>query len=195
MLSIVGYTNAGKSTLLRALTLSDVSVGARMFATLDPTSRRLRFPREREVIITDTVGFIRDLPPDLMAAFRATLEELSDADLFLHVVDTAAADLETRIAVVRGVLREIGLEEIPELLVFNQIDRLPEGIGAALAARYGGVALSALKRTGLEGLLERVEELVWAEPLRRGRSGGRMGTESEDEPDGGRLEAGGLLPN
>jgi GTP-binding protein HflX len=163
VLSIVGYTNAGKSTLLRALTHSDVPVEARMFATLDPTSRRLRFPREREVVITDTVGFIRELPPELMEAFRATLEELSDADLFLHVVDAASADLESRITVVREVLREIGLDTIPELLVFNQIDRLAPGVGAALAARHGGVAVSALRCSGLRELLESVAQRVWAE--------------------------------
>jgi GTP-binding protein HflX len=163
VLSIVGYTNAGKSTLLRALTRTEVHVEGRMFATLDPTSRRLRFPREREVIVTDTVGFIRELPPDLMAAFRATLEELSDADLFLHVVDAAAGDPEQRMAAVRRVLEEIHLAETPELLVFNQIDRLPPGVGAALAARHAGVAISALHGIGLHDLLTRVEGTVWRE--------------------------------
>ena len=115
-----------------------------MFATLDPTSRRLRFPREREVIVTDTVGFIRDLPRDLVAAFRATLEELRDADLLLHVVDAAAPDYERRIAAVRACSSEIGVGATPELLVFNQIDRLPRGVGEAIAARHGGVAVSAL---------------------------------------------------
>ena len=110
VLSIVGYTNAGKSTLLRALTRTEVHVADQMFATLDPTSRRLRFPREREVIVTDTVGFIRDLPPDLVTAFGATLEELADASLLLHVVDAAAADCERRIEAVRRVLQDIGLQ-------------------------------------------------------------------------------------
>jgi len=90
LISIVGYTNAGKSTLLNTLTKSDVLVQDSLFATLDPASRRLRFPRDLEVIITDTVGFIRDLPPDLMTAFRATLDELRDADLLLHVVDVSS---------------------------------------------------------------------------------------------------------
>ena len=146
ILSIVGYTNAGKSTLLRSLTDTDVHVADAMFATLDPTSRRLRFPREREVIITDTVGFIRDLPEDLVAAFRATLEELEDADLLLHVVDAAAPDFERRIEAVREVLEEIGLGHTPELLVFNQIDRLPPRVGAAIARaprRRGGVRARA----------------------------------------------------
>jgi GTP-binding protein HflX len=162
ILSIVGYTNAGKSTLLRALTHADVHVEDRMFATLDPTSRRLRFPREREVIITDTVGFIRDLPRDLVAAFRATLEELFDADLLLHVVDAASEDFERRIEAVREVTADIGLADTPELLVFNQIDRLPEGVGLSIAARHGGVAVSALAGRGLAELIERAQERLSA---------------------------------
>jgi GTP-binding protein HflX len=175
ILSIVGYTNAGKSTLLGALTGRPGHVADKMFATLDPASRRLRFPREREVIVTDTVGFIRDLPPDLMAAFRATLEELREADLFLHVVD-ASADFERRIAAVHRVLREIGLDDTPELLVFNKIDRLPPGYGRALAERHAGVAVAALGGSGLADLLERAEAMLpdahfdeeparWAAPL------------------------------
>jgi GTP-binding protein HflX len=172
VLSIVGYTNAGKSTLLRALTHSEVRVAKQMFATLDPASRRLRFPRDREVIITDTVGFIRDLPQDLTAAFRATLEELSDADLLLHVVDAAAPDIERRIAAVREVLDGIGLSEKPELLVFNQIDRLPAGAGATLAARNDGVAISALEGRGFTELLARAEAMLWRA---REEGGGRRG--------------------
>ncbi|MDP6581243.1 MAG: GTPase HflX [Vicinamibacterales bacterium] len=160
VLSIVGYTNAGKSTLLRALTKTNVHVADQMFATLDPVSRRLRFPREREVIITDTVGFIRDLPPDLVTAFRATLEELTDASLLLHVVDTSAPDCDRRIDAVRDVLDDIGIEA-PELLVFNQIDKLKDGEGEAVARRHDGVAVSALKRTGLRTLLERAEQMLW----------------------------------
>jgi GTP-binding protein HflX len=163
VLSIVGYTNAGKSTLLRALTRTEVHVEDKMFATLDPTSRRLRFPREREVIVTDTVGFIRDLPEDLVAAFRATLEELSDAHLLLHVVDAAAPDPERRIEAVREVLAKLDLADTPELLVFNQIDRLPAGVGRAIAARHGGVAVSALERTGLGELLSGAERILWRE--------------------------------
>jgi GTP-binding protein HflX len=165
VLSIVGYTNAGKSTLLRALTHADVLVEDKLFATLDPTSRRLRFPREREVIVTDTVGFLRDLPADLQEAFRATLEELRDADLFLHVVDAAAPDYPERIAAVRGVLRAMELGDTPELLVFNQIDRLPPGEGQALAAREGGIAISALRELGLRELLEAVEKRLWSEDV------------------------------
>jgi len=163
VLSIVGYTNAGKSTLLRALTNADAHIEDKMFATLDPMSRRLRFPREREVVITDTVGFIRDLPPELVAAFRATLEELTDASLLLHLVDAAAPGAEQRIEAVHRVLEELGLSHIPELLIFNQMDRLPEDVGAAIAKRHGGIAISALKRTGLRELLVKAEELLWSE--------------------------------
>ena len=162
VLSIVGYTNAGKSTLLRALTRTEVHVADQMFATLDPTSRRLRFPREREVVVTDTVGFIRDLPADLVTAFRATLEELADASLLLHVVDAATPDCDRRIEAVRRVLHDIGIEA-QELLVFNQIDRLGDGEGEALARRHDGVAVSALRRTGLRRLLARAEGMLWAD--------------------------------
>jgi GTP-binding protein HflX len=168
VLSIVGYTNAGKSTLLRALTNTEAHVANALFATLDPASRRLRFPRDREVIITDTVGFIRDLPPELVTAFRATLEELMDADLLLHVVDVATPDWERRIAAVRKVLDEIGVSETAELLVFNQIDRLPADEAKALLDNSAGVAISAMKRIGLQELLSDAEELLWAEADIRG---------------------------
>ncbi len=168
VLSIVGYTNAGKSTLLRALTKTEVYVADMMFATLDPVSRRLRFPREREVIITDTVGFIRDLPSDLVTAFRATLEELDGASLLLHVVDASMPDSDRRIEVVRGVLRDVGMQA-PELLVFNQIDKLEPGEGEALAKRHDGVAVSALTRVGLRALLEQAERIVWSQDTSRVR--------------------------
>ena len=160
VLSIVGYTNAGKSTLISKLTQTEVHAAPQMFATLDPTSRRLRFPDEREVIVTDTVGFIRDLPRDLVAAFLATLEELRDADLLLHVVDAASPEPERRIDAVRAVLDEIGVESTPELLVFNQIDRLSPGVGEAIAARHGGVAISALTGHGLSELVRRAEAML-----------------------------------
>ena len=194
VLSIVGYTNAGKSTLLRALTRTEVHVADQMFATLDPTSRRLRFPREREVVVTDTVGFIRDLPRDLVTAFRATLEELADASLLLHVVDAAAPDVERRIEAVRRVLRDIDVEA-PELLVFNQIDRLADGEGEATARRHGGAAVSALRRTGLRGLLQRAERMLWAEDGPPDRAGGLADLAgAQAGPDGARPGPGrGLL--
>jgi GTP-binding protein HflX len=160
VLSIVGYANAGKSTLLRALTRTEVLVEDKLFATLDPASRRLRFPRDREAIVTDTVGFIRDLPPQLVAAFRATLEELREADVFLHVVDVSG-EVDRRIAAVRAVLEEMGLGAVPELLVFNKVDRQPPGEGARLAGEYGAVPVSARSATGLATLLERVDELLF----------------------------------
>jgi len=163
VLSIVGYTNAGKSTLLRALTHAEVVVEDKLFATLDPVSRRLRFPREREVIVTDTVGFIRDLPADLVAAFHATLEELRDASLLIHVVDAAAEDVERRVGTVRKLLEQLDLADKKELLVFNQIDRLPAGTGPELEKRFGCVAVSALRGNGLIELLQRAEALVWSE--------------------------------
>ncbi|MEZ4291124.1 MAG: GTPase HflX [Myxococcota bacterium] len=172
VLSIVGYTNAGKSTLLRALTQADVHVEDKMFATLDPVSRRLRFPREREVIITDTVGFIRDLPEDLVAAFHATLEELRDASLLLHVVDAASPDIDRRIAAVHGVLGELGFDDKPELLVFNQVDRLPEAEIEPLARRYGAIPVSALEGRGLRELLVAAEARLWNDA-----EGGRPGDE------------------
>jgi GTP-binding protein HflX len=163
VLSIVGYTNAGKSTLLNALTDSAVLAEDKLFATLDPTSRRLRFPRDREVIITDTVGFIRDLPPDLVNAFRATLEELTDADLLLHVVDAADPRQEEQIAAVEAILRGLGLGEKRRLLVLNKIDRLGPEEGRSLAHLRDGVAISAASRAGLGDLLERCEKLLWAD--------------------------------
>ena len=162
VLSIVGYTNAGKSTLLRALTESDVHVEDKMFATLDPVSRRLRFPREREVIITDTVGFIRDLPQELVAAFQATLEELEDASLLMHVVDVSSPDLERRMSAVRRILDDLGLADAPELLVLNKADRLPPGEAEAIARRLDGVAVSAVTREGLAELLQKAEELLFS---------------------------------
>src|SRR5947209_16443937 len=117
IISIVGYTNAGKSTLLNTLTSSAVLAEKRMFATLDPTTRRLRLPRDREVIINDTVGFLRDLPPDLLSAFRSTLEEIAGSRLLIHLVDAANPRLEQQVASVEAILTELEFNEIPRLLV------------------------------------------------------------------------------
>ncbi len=165
IVSIVGYTNAGKSTLLNALTRSEVFTEDLLFATLDTTSRRLRFPREREVIITDTVGFLRDLPRGLVGAFRATLEELHDADLLLHVVDVSNPAFEDQIRAVERLLDELGLSRKPVLLVFNKIDRLPPGEGERLAAAYGAVAVSALNPSTFRPLLEALESRFWAQEI------------------------------
>ena len=161
VVSIVGYTNAGKSTLLNSLTQSSVPVKNRLFETLDPSSRRLRFPRERDVIITDTVGFIRNLPEDLMDAFAATLEELHDADLLLHVVDASSPRMEEQMKAVDKILGKLGLDEIPRFLVLNKIDRLEPDQAAALSRSFQGVAISALDRRTFSGLLEEMERLIW----------------------------------
>ncbi len=163
VISIVGYTNAGKSTLLNALTRSEVLVEDKLFATLDPTSRRLRFPREHEVIITDTVGFIRDLPKDLVAAFRATLEELEDASLLLHVVDASDPSRDQQIAAVEAILESLELLRTPRLLVWNKVDRIPKIMERALIARRGGVAVSALERRGFDTLLIEAEDTLFSE--------------------------------
>jgi GTP-binding protein HflX len=154
----VGYTNAGKSTLLNVLTRSRVKAEDRMFATLDTASRRLRFPSEREAIVTDTVGFIRDLPEELLGAFRATLEELHDADLVLHVADISSVALERQVGVVERILADLGLAHVPRLLVLNKTDRVEPLLGLSLSTRLGGIAVSAVKPDTLNPLLDAVEE-------------------------------------
>lgn len=161
IISIVGYTNAGKSTLLNALTHSEVNVEDKLFATLDPATRRLRFPRERDVIITDTVGFIKDLPPDLRSAFRSTLEELEDADLLLHVADLSNPYVEEQIRSVETVLREMGLNRIPRILVFNKVDLVKSELIRSLARRYDAPAISALKGAGLSELSNHLQEILF----------------------------------
>jgi GTP-binding protein HflX len=128
-----------------------------MFVTLDPTSRRLRFPRQGDVIITDTVGFIRDLPPDLVTAFKATLEELSEADLLLHVVDAADPSVERKMDAVARVLADLNLQSIPRLVVMNKADRVEASVVEGLCRRFDAVAVSALRREGLDRLLRAAE--------------------------------------
>jgi len=161
--SIVGYTNAGKSTLLNALTQSEVFTENLLFATLDTSTRRLRFPREREVIITDTVGFIRALPKSLVGAFKATLEELEDADLLLHLVDVSNPRFEDQIRAVERILEDLGLGETQRLLVFNKIDRLEPEIAEALCRRFGAIPVSALDRRTFDALLEELHLRLWPE--------------------------------
>jgi GTP-binding protein HflX len=165
-ISIVGYTNAGKSTLLNALTSSHVLAEARMFATLDPTTRRLRLPREQEVIINDTVGFIRDLPPDLLAAFRSTLEEISGSRLLVHVVDASNPRWQQQITSVDRILTELEFDKIPRLLVFNKVDLVDQESLRAMQQLAGHgdaascVAISALQRQTLLPMLEQIGQLL-----------------------------------
>ena len=166
IISIVGYTNAGKSTLLNTLTASNVQAEQRMFATLDPTSRRLRLPREQEVIINDTVGFIRDLPPDLLSAFRATLEEISESTLLIHLVDASNPRFAQQIESVERILRELQISEIPSILALNKIDLVgPEMIEAISrqVSREGArevVAISAVNPASLKPLLEKAGSIL-----------------------------------
>jgi GTP-binding protein HflX len=161
IIAICGYTNAGKSTLLNALTQGDALAADKLFATLDPISRRLRFPQEREVVITDTVGFIRDLPKELIAAFRATLEEMADADLLVHVVDASDPDRDAQIAAVEAILDELGLADKPRVLVWNKADRLEDADAEHLAQHGGGFVVSALDRATFGPLLLGIERTLW----------------------------------
>ena len=161
IISIVGYTNAGKSTLLNAMTRSEVLTEDLLFATLDTSSRRLRFPQEREVIITDTVGFIRHLPKSLLGAFKATLEELEDADLLLHVVDLANSRFEEQIGAVERILQDLELDRLPRLLVFNKVDLLSPQEVEACCRRFGAIPVSALQRHSFLPLLAELERRFW----------------------------------
>ncbi len=167
VISIVGYTNAGKSTLLNTMTKSSVFTEDRLFATLDPKSSRLRFPRDTEAVITDTVGFIRDLPPDLFAAFRATLDELKEADALLHLVDVGNPDFENHILAVGKILEELDIAAKPTLLVFNKEDRIADkSLLEDICRRFGAIAVSALNPASLSPLVEKLEDMV----LNRARS-------------------------
>ena len=154
-IAIAGYTNAGKSTLMNALTRADVLVADQLFATLDPTTRRIELPGGRRATISDTVGFVGKLPHDLVEAFRSTLEEVTLADLVLHVADASSPAPEEQIDAVRTVLVEIGAGRIPELLVLNKVDRLPGSARARAARRFpGSIAVSGLTGEGVAGVLE-----------------------------------------
>ncbi|MBN1572985.1 MAG: GTPase HflX [Deltaproteobacteria bacterium] len=157
VISIIGYTNAGKSTLLNTLTKSNVDARNMLFATLDPSSRRLRFPRDIEVIITDTVGFIRELPKELLAAFSATLDELKVADLLLHVVDSSDSHYIARIEAVDAILTELGLDDIPKLVVFNKMDLVDPDTLLSRTRGYNAVTASAVDSSTLLPLIGRME--------------------------------------
>ena len=163
--AIVGYTNAGKSSLFNRLTKADVLAKDQLFATLDTTARRLFLSHEAGVILTDTVGFVRDLPHKLVSAFSATLEETALADVLLHVVDASNPDFERQMDDVNVVLEEIGADEVPQLVVYNKIDLLPEGVRDAgvlrdNSGRAVGVNISVMKSLGLDALREAMIERV-----------------------------------
>jgi GTP-binding protein HflX len=182
IIAICGYTNAGKSTLLNALTQGDALAADKLFATLDPISRRLRFPHEREVVITDTVGFIRDLPQELTRAFRATLEEMADADLLVHVVDASDPDREQQIRAVEGILSDLGLGDKPRILVWNKADRLEPGDADYLAQHGGGFVVTALDRATFGPLLLALERALWQQGKEASiASPGIAGTRSDAE--------------
>lgn len=160
IVSIVGYTNAGKSTLLNNLTKSNVLTEDKLFATLDPASRRLRFPRETEAIITDTVGFLQDLPETLVTAFSATLDELADADLLLHVIDCSSPDFEDQMSAVERLLQRLNLHLIPIVRVFNKKDLVDPEAVRNICARFGGIAISAFNSKTFPALIKRMEDEI-----------------------------------
>jgi len=167
MVALVGYTNAGKSTLFNALSRADVLVSSKMFATLDPTIRAVRLPSNRRALLSDTVGFIRDLPPGLIAAFRATLEEVQEAALILQVTDVSNPHHAEQDAEVEKVLVELGVASSPRLHVFNKTDCLPPEEAAALHGGNGKVFVSALTGAGLDELLRRIDAALPIDPVVR----------------------------
>ena len=200
--TIVGYTNAGKSTLLNRLTHAGVLVEDRLFATLDPTTRRLALPGGEPVLLTDTVGFIRRLPHGLVQAFKSTLEVVRDADFLVHVVDSSAPDPEGEIAAVRKVLGEIDALDVPELLVFNKIDRDPVSAERLVSQHEGSVSLSAMTGDGIAEFLQTIADRLRAlakvvellVPYDRGDIVAAVHREGEvvstaHEPDGIRIRA------
>jgi GTPase len=167
LVSIVGYTNAGKSTLLNRMTKSTVNAEDKLFATLDPTSRRLRFPEAREVILTDTVGFIRNLPKDLVEAFSSTLEEVVDADLLLHVIDGSSDEADMHSKAVEKVLEQLGAGKTPILRIINKIDAIEPEHWPAIKAEHDGHLCSAKSGLGLRELLETLERELFRDKARK----------------------------
>ena len=159
---IVGYTNAGKSTLLNSLTRAGVLVEDRLFATLDPTTRRLSLPGGEPVLLTDTVGFIRQLPHGLIESFKSTLEIAAEADMLVHVVDANAVHPEQQITAVREVLAEIGADQVPEFIVFNKADLIDDWGASLVEDHQGAVAVSALRNEGLEVMMRRLADRMRA---------------------------------
>ena len=168
IISIVGYTNAGKSTLLNALTNSTTLAEDKLFATLDTATRRLRFPKERDAVITDTVGFISDMPRELMKAFKATLEEMQDANLLIHVVDITDTQMDENIRTVENVLNDLGLISIPTLMVMNKVDMIDKIEAMNICERLNALGVSALKAETLKPLVKKLEANLFPEKLKTG---------------------------
>jgi GTP-binding protein HflX len=166
-IALVGYTNAGKSTLFNALTQAGVLESPRMFATLDPTLRSITLPSKRKVLLSDTVGFIRSLPHTLVSAFRATLEEVQRASLILHVSDAGSATSAEQDAQVEIVLLELEADKTPRLHVHNKVDLVLAADRAHLVNSGSEVYVSAVKKTGLPELLDRIDEMIGQDPIRR----------------------------
>jgi GTP-binding protein HflX len=185
ILSIVGYTNAGKSTLFNLLTRSQFQVEDRLFSTLDTATRRLRFPKIHKVVITDTVGFIKDLPKDLMGAFRPTFDELRESDLLIHLIDISHPRFPEHIDSVEKILMELKLDHIPRLRVFNKEDKLGRPEGDAICQKHGGICISALRPESLEKFFLAVDRKLWEVSTTRSR-----GSYSIDEMDNVRLTNG-----
>ncbi|MGE5227301.1 MAG: GTPase HflX [Planctomycetaceae bacterium] len=201
--AIAGYTNAGKSTLMRRLTGADVIIADQLFATLDPTTRRIALPGGRRATVSDTVGFVGKLPHDLVEAFRSTLEEVTLADLIVHVADASSPAIDDQIEAVRRVLGEIGAANIPEVLAINKVDRVAGSERARLARRHpGAVSVSALTGEGIGGLTEAIAaalpeppvEIEALVPWARGDLVARLYRDAEvlkadAEPEGTRVHA------
>lgn len=157
IISIIGYTNSGKSTLLNLLTNSNVEVEDKSFSTLNPTTRLIKYPERKNIIITDTVGFIKGLPDVLLRAFIATLEELEDADLLLHLVDISSPEFEERIRIVEDLIAPLHLEDKKRMIVFNKVDRMDKGVMRNIEERYSAVSISCVKKEGIERLIRTIE--------------------------------------
>jgi GTP-binding protein HflX len=166
VVALVGYTNAGKSTLFNALTRAGVLESPRMFATLDPTLRHIKLPSKRELLLSDTVGFIRNLPHTLVSAFRATLEEVQRATLLVHVADVTSPTAAEQQEQVEEVLRELDSQDMPRLYVMNKLDLLPELKRESLVDTATVVHVSAAKGIGMESLLQHIDELIDHDPVR-----------------------------
>ena len=171
ILSIIGYTNAGKSTLFNFLTRSEFDVEDKLFSTLDTATRRLRFPKVQEVVMTDTVGFIKDLPKDLMGAFRPTFDELKESDLLIHLIDISDPRFPEHVESVERILFELKLDAIPRLRVFNKEDKVSREEGEAVCEKYDGISVSAFRPESLEKFFLAIDKRLWEAGTTRDRKG------------------------